>query len=224
MDESTQSPKGKSKSRSYRRVALALFGLVVVLLVAAFFLDRNLRQSVGVQPLASPARKKHVMATVHSLGTPVPTTSAPPTAAPGTPTVSPAPTATLSPRQEVVQAYGRYWSIYSAALYNLNTSRVGEVAADGELHRIKAEVAGFRRQNYAVRVRVTHSALIVSIKGDTATLYDEVRNRSFAIDPVTKQPGQGSNRADLEKNVYTLRRIHGVWEVTRLLRQQGRSS
>lgn len=224
MGETTGSPKGTSGGRSYRRVALALLGLIVVLLVGAFFLDRHLRPHVGVRPLASSAPRKHVSATVQSLGTTVPTTSSPATAAPGTPTVTPAPTATPSPRQQVVEAYGRYWRLYSEALYTLNTSRVGEVAADGELHRINAEVAGFRRQNYAVRVRVTHSALIVSIKGDTATLYDEVRNRSFAIDPVTKKPGQGSNRADLEKNVYTLRRIHGVWKVTRLLRQQGQSS
>lgn len=224
MGESTESPKGTSRGRSYRRVALALLGIIAVFLVAAFFLDRHLRPRVSVRPLASSASRTHVSPTVHSPRTPVPATSSPATTTPGTPTVTPAPTATLTPRQQVVDAYGRYWRVYSAALYTLNTSRVGEVAADGELHRIKAEVASFRRQNYAVRVRVTHSALIISIKGDAATVYDEVRNRSFAIDPVTKKPGQGSNRADLEKNVYTLRRIHGVWKVTRLLRQQGQSS
>ena len=120
-----------------------------------------------------------------------------------------------------MHAYHRYWQDYSQALYTLNTSHMGDVAIGAELRRVRAEVDGFRRRNDAVRVRVTHHALIVAMKGNTATIYDEVLNRSFLIDPVTKQPPRGSNQADLEKNIYSLKKTDGAWKVIRVLRQKG---
>lgn len=217
VDETEARVKSDSGSRTpYWVIGLGLLGVVVVLLVAAFFLNQGLRSHVGIQPLTPSVSKKGVSSPGQQ------TTSLPSTVAPtAAPRATAQPTPTLSPRQQVKQAYDRYWQTYSQSLYTLDTSRMSGVAADGELHRVEAEVAGFRRQNFAVRVRVTHHVLIVSIKGDTATVYDQVLNRSFAIDPVTKRPGQGSNRADLEKNIYTLKRIEGVWKVTKLLRQQG---
>jgi len=118
-----------------------------------------------------------------------------------------------------MQAYHRYWQDYSQALYTLDTSHMGSVATGAELRRVQAEVAGFRRRTRAVHVRVTHSALIVSIKGDSATVYDEIHNRSFTIDPVTKQPPQGSNQVDVEKDIYFFKNIHGIWKVTKSLRE-----
>lgn len=217
VDEMGAGVKSDSRSRTrYWVVGLGLLGVVVVLLAAAFFLNQRLRPQVGIQPL-TPSVSTKGASSPRQQTTALPSTIAP-TAAP-TATVQPTPT--LSPRQQVKQAYDRYWQTYSQALYTLNTSGMSAVTADGELHRVEAEVAGFRRQNFAVRVRVTHHVLIVSVKGDTATVYDQVLNRSFAIDPITKRPGQGSNRADLEKNIYTLKKIEGVWKVTKLLRQQG---
>jgi hypothetical protein len=220
VDESGANPESAGRT-PYWLVGLALLAVVVILLVAAFLLNEHLRSNVGVQPLTPSVSKKGGTAPKRPSGTVIPTKVSPTPAVTRSPTLTPRPTPTPTPRQQVTQAYYRYWRGYSQALYTLTTSHIGQVAAGGELRRIEAEVAGFRRQNYAVRVRVSHHALIVSIKGDTATIYDEVLNRSFAIDPVTKQPGQGSNRADLEKNIYTLKRIGGVWKVTKLLRQQG---
>jgi hypothetical protein len=220
VDESGANPRSESRT-PYWLVGLALLAVVVILLVAAFLLNEHLRSNVGVQPLTPSSSKKGGSPPKNQSGTALPPRAFPTPAVTRSPTLTPRPTPTPTARQQVTQAYYRYWRGYNQALYTLDTSLVGQVAADGELHRIEAEVAGFRRQNYAVRVRVTHHALIVSVKGDTATIYDEVLNRSFAIDPVTKQPGQGSNRADRERNIYTLKRIGGVWKVTELLRQQG---
>jgi hypothetical protein len=120
----------------------------------------------------------------------------------------------------VAQAYHRYWRAYSQALYTLDTSHMIEVATDGELRQVQEQVLGLRREHLAVHVLASHHVRIVSIKGSKATLYDEIHNRSFTINPVTKQPPHGSNQVDLEKDIYYLQKIHGTWKVVKSLRQE----
>lgn len=210
----------QSEQRSpYWAVGLTLLGVVVLILAAAFVLNQRLQPQVGIVPLASTPTRGSSTPAPHSavtLATPRATVAPSPTAI-----ATASPTPVLSPRQQVVQAYHRYWQAYSRALYTLNTSHMDTVAVDAELRRVAVEVAGFRQRGYAVHVRVTHHALIVSIKGNTATIYDDVLNRSYAVDPVTKKPGRGSSQADREKNIYFLRKIQGVWKVTEVLRQKG---
>ena len=218
----TDTNANSHRSPSYWKVGLALLALVVVLLVGAFLLNHQLRPRVGVAPAATiSGTTPHPTSGLRGRTS---TSTAQPAIATATstrvgPTARPTPTPT--PRQALMQAYHRYWQNYTQALYTLDPSHMGEVATGAELRRVQAEVAGFRRRNDAVRVRVTHHALIVSIKGDTATIYDEVLNRSFLIDPITKQPPHGSNQADLEKNIYSLKKIDGAWKVTKVLRQKG---
>jgi hypothetical protein len=120
----------------------------------------------------------------------------------------------------VERAYYRYWRDYSQALFTLDTSHMSDVAAGAELKRVQAEVADLRQGNYAVHVRVSHSALIVSIKGDTATVYDDQRDSSFLINPVTKEPHNGSVQPYPEKDIYYLRKMNGNWKVVKSLRQR----
>lgn len=221
MDKTTE---GGNPAAGHRRpfwvVGLILLGVVVVVLAGAFVVSHHVRSRVGIEPVArTPMRSFSTPGAYQGGGaatTAQSTVSATPTSLP---TVQPTPV--LSPRQQVMQAYHHYWRDYRQALYTLTTSRMSRAAAGNELQRLESEVAGFKKRGYAVRVRVTHHALIVSITGDTATVYDEVLNRSYAVDPVTKQPGQGSSQADQEKNVYSLRKFHGVWKVTKVLRQGG---
>ncbi len=206
--------------RPFWAVGLLLLGAVVVVLAFAFVLSHHFRSHVGIEPAArTPVRSSSPRGANTGVGSPA-TAQSTVTATPtSVPTVQP--TTTLSPRQQVMQAYHHYWRDYRRALYTLTASSLSRVAAGNELQRMESEVAGFKKRGYAVRVRVAHHALIVSITGDTATIYDEVLNRSYAVDPVTKQPGQGSSQADREKNVYSLQKFHGVWKVTKVLRQGG---
>ena len=93
-------------------------------------------------------------------------------------------------------------------------------AAGDELKRVQAEVADLRQRNRAVHVRVSHSALIVSIKGNMATVYDDQRDSSFLINPVTNEPHNGSVQPYPEKDIYYLRKMNGDWKVVKSLRQR----
>ncbi|HZU12177.1 MAG TPA: hypothetical protein VFB58_04995 [Chloroflexota bacterium] len=220
MDETTAGPDRQSERRPpYWAVGLALLGVIVVVLAVAFLLNEHLRPHVGIQPLTHAPGKGSPTVTLHpgASGTVTPQ----PTASPAPTTVATmAPTPVLTPRQQVIQAYYRYWRAYSQTLYTLNTSPMGAVAAGSELTQVQSQVASLRQQRRAVHVVVIHHALIVSVKGNKATVYDEIRNRSFTINPVTKQPPHGSNLADLEKDIYFLQKIHGSWKVVKSLRQE----
>jgi len=221
MDKTTA---GLNPQSGHRRpfwvIGLLLLGAVVVVLVFAFVSSHHFRSHVGIESGArTPVRSSSPLGANTGVGSPATVQSTVAATPTSVPTVQPTPT--LSPRQQVMQAYHHYWRDYRQALYTLTTSHLSRVVAGNELQRVESEVAGFKKRGYAVRVRVTHHALIVSITGDTATVYDEVLNRSYAVDAVTKQPGQGSSQADREKNMYSLQKFHGVWKVTKVLRQGG---
>jgi hypothetical protein len=203
--------------RPYWLVGLALLGLVLAILGVAFILDRQLRPRVEVQPVGAMVEEKPaplVSAEPQRAQTPTP-----PSAAPAVSAATPA----ADPRllQEIEDGYRRYWEVYSDALFNLDTSRLPEVATEDELRRMREEVEDFRRRNRAVRAVVTHSYLVVDVTASEAKVYDEIRDSSFLIDPVTKQPPQGPDAGQLSKDVFFLRKVDGTWKVIRSLRQEG---
>src|SRR5205823_6474359 len=123
-----------------------LLALVLALLGAAYVLDRQWRPRVEVPPAAVVAR-----------GQPSPPVAAERQPTPAPPEPGPAPAAAAEtpaaePRllQEIEDAYRSYWEVYSAALFNLDTSRLDEVAADEELRLMREEVEDFRRRGRAV--------------------------------------------------------------------------
>ena len=212
-------PEGR---RPYWPVAAGLLAFVLVLVVAGFLLNRHFRASVGV--------------------TAAPTISAPTASAPASSAVSaaspsviasaaasssvwPAPTGTVTPLgQEVAAAYQHYWQVYSDALLRLDTSQLSEVATGDELQRIQAEVDGIRKKNEAVRVSAEHNYFVFNVTPTQANVYDEVHDRSFTVDPVTKQPGQGPQGMNVEKDTYFLSKVDGVWKVTKSTRQRDSGS
>ena len=86
---------------------------------------------------------------------------------------------------------------------------------------MREEVEDFRRRGRAVRAVVTHSYLILDTTETAATLYDEIRDSSFLINPVTKQPSEGPDARQLSKDIYYFKKVDGVWKVVRSLRQGG---
>jgi hypothetical protein len=221
MDDTTPRRNPQSDHQaSFWVIGFILLGVIVVVLAAAFLLNQHFRSHVGIEPAVRTPTRSASTPTSHTGGTgsatAQPTGSQIPTPIPTTtPTVAP------TPRSAVMDAYDRYWRAYSQALYTLNTSAIGQVAGGNELRRVKAEVASFKRNNDAVHVRVSHHALIVAIKGNSATIYDEQHDGSWAIDPVTKEPHQGPNRRHLEKDFYYLKNTGGIWKVVKSVRQEG---
>jgi hypothetical protein len=197
-------------------IGAGLLALVIVILGVAWILNDRLRPEVGV---TSSAENTSPVAEVAS---PTVAVTEPDAAASPTPetAVDESPTAELTVEQEVEQAYLRYWEVYSEALYQLDTSRAHEVAAGEELRRIEEEVAGFRDRGRAVRVDVSHTYFIYDVTDDEAKIYDEILNRSYTVDPETKEPSQGPDIADLQKDIFFLEKIDGVWKVTRSVRQE----
>jgi hypothetical protein len=217
-DETSGDGNGVAEpGRPYLRIGLALLALLLGLLGGAYIVDRQLRPRVEVQPAAVVARGQ-ASPSVAAERQPSP---AP--AEPGAAPVTAAETPAADPRllQEIEDAYRDYWEVYSAALFNLDTSRLGEVAADEELRLMREEVEDFRRRGRAVRAVVTHSYLILDTTENSATVYDEIRDSSFLINPVTKQPNEGPDARQLSKDIYYFKKLDGAWKVVRSLRQEG---
>lgn len=226
-----------SPPRSYWPVALSLFGLVAVMLGAAFILNRQLRPPVGIEPSSGgtpPARAE--IAAPSPTATPAvesPTWTPQTVASSGQAAVRPAattsptnapsgsPSPELSDHRAVEQAYLRYWDVYREALLQLDTSRLSEVSARDELREIEEEIEEFRQRGRAVRATVTHHYLVFDVTELEAKVYDEIMDRSFTVDPVTKEPTRGPDSGSVVKDTFFFEKIDGVWKVIKSVRHEG---
>src|SRR6266542_5709941 len=208
---------GGNQQRSYWVVGAVLLGVVVVVLVGALVVDRTMRPRVGTEPL--PGSGEQPDPAVIQDGTAA-LQRASDTTSPSSRTAVPAATPQTG-EQGVEQAYLRYWDVYAAALLDLDDTRLGEVASADELRRIQDEIAGYRRAGYAVRVQVTHNYVIVDITTNDARLADEIVDRSFRVDPVTKNPPQGSDEGESIRDLFVLQRIDGIWKIVKSVRESG---
>lgn len=225
----------------YLLVGLALLGFIVVILVGALLLNDRLRARVGIEPAptaiasqqtpvgaaassaqATSAPSAIAAATATSSSTIITTTAtATTTTAMVTAVVIGNPTAIPTPTGEVEQAYLRYWEVYSDALLNLDASKMNQVAAENGLSRVQEEVADFLSRKVAVRVRVTHSFVVFDATDIDAKVYDEMLDRSFLVDPATKQPSDSPNQGTRVKDTFILKKIDGTWKVVEHLRHEG---
>jgi hypothetical protein len=130
------------------------------------------------------------------------------------------PTATPSVEEEVSQAYLHYWEVYSEALYNLDTSRLSEVMTGPRLERALEEVQGLQDQGRAVKIVVDNRPVVVQAGSDQAVVLDSYENRSYFIDPVTKEPlSQPPETAETIRDRVTLTRVGGTWKVLDTVRE-----
>ena len=159
LNDLTSSPAAEVQARRpYWWIGLGLLALVLAVLGAAFFLDRQLRPRVGMEsaPVGTPSVPTPTLMETATKVSETPVVAIQATASPqsvgaGSPVVSQAPSlVTVSPPiaepstpQAVEQAYLRYWDVYREALLHLDTSRLSEVAARDELHEIETEIEGF---------------------------------------------------------------------------------
>jgi|SRR5581483_2531177 len=209
-----------SSGTRYPLVAGMLAAVVLLLLVGGWFAGQHFRGSVGIDGV--PAMSSSSAPAVSPS-----TVAAPPAvkaASPALPSAATSPqanaprVATSPAEQQIEQAYLHYWDVYSGALFNLDASAASQVAAGAEVQRIQDEVDSFRRKGDAVRVVVQHHYLIFDVTDTDAKVYDEIQNGSFSVDPLTKQPPQGSDATDLERDTFFFHRIDGAWKVERRTR------
>jgi hypothetical protein len=151
-----------------------------------------------------------------------PSATATPTATQtATPTASPAaPTSASSVDEEVAAAYLAYWDAYSEAVLNLDVSLVEGLASGDELEGIREEIETLRSQGIALRIVVEHDFAVVDVSADTATVFDQYTNNSFAVDPVTKEPPTADGSGEVLRDAFFLEKSDGRWVVVRSVRQQ----
>lgn len=205
--------------RPYWAVGLVLLAVVLVVLAAAFLLDRQLRPRVGIEPSPTVPALAQSFETRTAAPSPTPAVSASPTARAGAaePTLAASPTgprvANSPLEREIEQAYLKYWEIRSEALYNLDPSRLPDVMAGAELEREQQQISELKAQGRAVKIDVEHRIAFVRVGEANAELYDEYVNRSYLVDAQTKQPIRTPGPGGTAKVSYRLQKIDGVWKV-----------
>jgi hypothetical protein len=156
------------------------------------------------------------------VATPPATTAPTPPAAVSATLSGATPLPTVTPRlaAEVSDAYLRYFQVSADALLKLDSSRLADVATDGELSALAQSIEDDRAQGRALKTDVQHNFVVLSVQNDEAQVADQFRDSSFFVDPVTQEvlPGQvipnSPDTAPLVRIVYRLQRIDGTWKVT----------
>jgi hypothetical protein len=119
---------------------------------------------------------------------------------------------------ELRAAERRYWETYADALYDLDSSRLSEVAAGEELQRMIGKVEELRARNRILDSRLSHYSFVVNATEAKAFIWDRATDRSALLDPATKMPvqttGPDPSIGVTEIHVYTYQRIGGTWKVT----------
>jgi len=149
------------------------------------------------------------------------TATTPPTTE--TPVVIPAGTPVRSVQDIVSDAYLAYWDAYTQAVFKLDESRIGETMTGPILERTRAEIADLRQRGRAVRIDVEHRFVVVDVneQAGTATVVDEYTNRSYLVDPVTKQPTGTIPAGSRVADTYFMIRMDERWKVRDGVRSTG---
>ncbi|MCA1706075.1 MAG: hypothetical protein LC808_23570 [Actinobacteria bacterium] len=128
-----------------------------------------------------------------------------------------------NPKQEVKDAYLRQWDVYARAVRDLDTDGLEGVFTDEALKVVLREVERRRRMGAPSRVRVKHDFAVKIIDASTAVVDDRYLNHSVTIDPVTGKPTERDPN-QIVHEVYTMKRVEGVWKVSAIVRQSIRQN
>ena len=137
---------------------------------------------------------------------------------------SPFPTATASPtleqeREQVRQAFFRYFDVYAAAERSLDPSHLPDVAAGQVLDYATAAVEHARSLNQPWLVRADHTITAVVVTNGLggpnlgAQVDDTFVDHSVKLDPHTLQPIEADPNAPPQKESLTFQEVApGVWK------------
>lgn len=132
---------------------------------------------------------------------------------------APQPTATPDPESEVLAAYLGYWELYAEAVLNLDESVLVGAASPDELQQVRDEIETYRSQGVALRVVIEHRPVVLELTETTATVFDEMTNDSFYVDPETLEPPEGEGSGETLIDTFFLEKVDGRWIVIRSTRQ-----
>lgn len=217
---------------SYKPVAAILFGIVLVILGAAFLLNSRLRPPTTVEAPATVAANAALPATSTPLAVASPTSIALPGIGPlstSTPVSSPTASSVQLPpgvhvasspeEREIEQAYLKYWQVYSDAVLNLDTSHLHEVLAGPALQWVTDEVNGLKAQGRPVKIDVQHAYGFSRVTATSATVVDQYVSQSVYIDPTTRQPLPRTGSPSHVLQSFDFEKIDGTWKVVGGTRQ-----
>ena len=213
--EAGDSNGGKAQTGSaprYGVVAAVLLVCVALLLGGGYVLGQRLR------PRAGPAGVSAATATSSS-ASPSADSGGPGTSASAMPSRSGPAVAAASPEtssaaeQQVIEAYLRYWQVYSDAVLNLDTSHLNEVLAGPALQWVTDEVTGLKEKNTPAKVNVQHNYAVVRLGDTTATLVDNYVSQSVYVDPKTRQPLPRTDPPTHVEQSFDFQKVDGVWKI-----------
>jgi hypothetical protein len=201
--------------RSYWLVGLALLVVVALLLGGGTVLSQRLRPKVGLQSATTahaqePSKFGFILTRLapqpssHDAG---PVTAPSPEAGPTAIEIDPA------LLEEVEAAYSKFWDIRTEAALNLDITRLSEVMAGPALEREQQQIHDLQARGVAAVIGGDHEVGLLSLTQDEAELYDEYVNRSYLVDPVTREPVGAPEPDETIKVSFRLQRIDGVWKV-----------
>ena len=126
-------------------------------------------------------------------------------------------TTTLSPEDEVEQAYLRSWDVYAEAVLTFDTSKLDEVYDGRALELVLEDVAQLKREGKAVRVDVDHDFEVRLLRTDLAEVLDKYVNHSIEVDPETGEPLEADPNEQVTDE-YVLQKLEGAWKVLSIVR------
>lgn len=132
---------------------------------------------------------------------------------------APQPTTTPDAKAEVIAAYLRYWDLYAEAVLNLDHSGLIGAASHEELQQVQEEIETLRAQGVALRVVIEHRPTVIELTATTATVFDEMTNNSFFVDPETHEPPEGEGSGETLVDTFFLEKVDGQWIVVHSIRQ-----
>jgi len=201
---------------SHWLVGLTMLAAVLLILSGASLLDGRLRPPTDLEPVA----------TVHAAETPrfsfILGGQASKVESPNDGGPIPAPSPVPNPDdievdaallEEVEAAYSKFWAVRVEATATLDVSRLPEVLDGPALEREREQIADLHARGVAAVIEAEHEVGLLSLTQDEAELYDEYLNRSYLIDPTTREPVGAPEPEEVVKVSFRLRRIDGVWKV-----------
>ena len=201
---------------SHWLVGLTLLAIILLILSGASFLNGRLRPPTGLEPVAT-VHAAETPRLAFILGRQLPEVESPNDGGP-IPEPSPVPNPAdievdAALLEEVEAAYSKFWAIRVEAAATLDASRLPEVMDGPALEREREQIADLQARGVAAVIEAEHDVGLLSLTQDEAELYDEYLNRSYLIDPTTREPVGAPEPEEVVKVSFRLQRIDGVWKV-----------
>ena len=201
--------------RSHWLIGLALLLMVALLLGGATILSERFRPKVGLQSTATAhAQERTRFAIIQARpASQVRSHDTEPIPTPSPEAGSDAIDVDAALLEEVEAAYSKFWNVRTDAALNLDISHLPDVMAGPALERERQQIGDLQARGVAAVIEGDHEVGLLSLAPDEAEVYDEYVNRSYLVDPVTREPVGAPEPEETVKVSFRLQKLDGVWKV-----------